>query len=64
MIGQILTALRQNELLDNTLIIYMSDHGEQAGEHGLWWKQTFYEHSAKVPAILSWPGQPARRQAL
>ena len=56
MIGQILTALRQNELLDNTLIIYMSDHGEQAGEHGLWWKQTFYEHSAKVPAILSWPG--------
>lgn len=56
MIGQILTALRQNDLIDNTLIIYMSDHGEQAGEHGLWWKQTFYEHSAKVPAILSWPG--------
>ena len=56
MIGQILTALRQNALIDNTLIIYMSDHGEQAGEHGLWWKQTFYEHSAKVPAILSWPG--------
>ena len=56
MIGQILTALRENDLTDNTLIIYMSDHGEQAGEHGLWWKQTFYEHSAKVPAILSWPG--------
>ena len=56
MIGQILTALRDNDLIDNTLIVYMSDHGEQAGEHGLWWKQTFYEHSAKVPAILSWPG--------
>ena len=56
MIGQILAALRENELIDNTLIVYMSDHGEQAGEHGLWWKQTFYEHSAKVPAILSWPG--------
>ena len=56
MIGQMLTALRQNDLIDNTLVIYMSDHGEQAGEHGLWWKQTFYEHSAKVPAILSWPG--------
>jgi len=40
-----------------TLIIYMSDHGEQVGEHDLWWKQTFYEHSVKVPAILSWPGQ-------
>ncbi len=56
MIGQILTALRENTLDENTLILYTSDHGEQLGEHGLWWKQTFYEHSVKVPAILSWPG--------
>ena len=56
MIGQILTALRENGLDENTLILYSSDHGEQVGEHGLWWKQTFYEHSVKVPAILSWRG--------
>lgn len=56
MIGQILTALKDNNLDENTLIIYSSDHGEQVGEHGLWWKQTFYEHSVKVPAILSWQG--------
>jgi choline-sulfatase len=56
MIGEILAALRQNGLEEHTLIVYSSDHGEQLGEHGLWWKQTFYEHSAKVPAILSWPG--------
>ena len=56
MIGQILTALRENGLDENTLILYSSDHGEQIGEHGLWWKQTFYEHSVKVPAILSWRG--------
>ena len=56
MIGQILTALRENGLDENTLILYTSDHGEQVGEHGLWWKQTFYEHSVKVPAILSWRG--------
>lgn len=56
MIGQILTALKDNNLDDNTLIIYSSDHGEQVGEHNLWWKQTFYEHSVKVPAILSWQG--------
>ena len=55
LIGQILTALRDNGLADNTLIVYSSDHGEQIGEHGLWWKQTFYEDSVKVPAILSWP---------
>ena len=56
MTGEILTALRENDLAENTVILYMSDHGEQLGEHGLWWKQTFYEDSVKVPAILSWPG--------
>jgi len=57
MIGQILQALRENDLADDTLIVYSSDHGEQAGERGLWWKQTFYEDSVRVPFILSWPGQ-------
>ncbi|MER3405534.1 MAG: sulfatase [Chloroflexota bacterium] len=58
LIGQILDALYANDLAENTIIIilYSSDHGEQLGEHGLWWKQTFYEHAVKVPAILVWPG--------
>jgi choline-sulfatase len=57
LIGQILASLEANGLAEDTLIVYMSDHGEQVGEHGLWWKQTFYEDSVKVPAILWWPGQ-------
>ncbi len=57
MIGQILQALRGNDLADDTLIIYSSDHGEQVGEHDLWWKQTFYEDSVRVPLIMSWPGK-------
>ncbi|MAG36587.1 MAG: sulfatase [Dehalococcoidia bacterium] len=56
LIGDILTALHENDLADNTLIMYSSDHGDQVGEHGLWWKQTFYEGSVTVPGILSWPG--------
>lgn len=56
MIGEILDALEENNLAENTLILYTSDHGKQLGEHGLWWKQTFYEASVRVPAILSWPG--------
>ena len=55
MIGQILAALAENDLADNTLIIYTSDHGDMLGEHGLWWKHTFYEESVKVPLIISWP---------
>ena len=56
LIGEILDALDANGYMDNTIIIYTSDHGEQVGEHGLWWKQTFYEDAARVPAIVSWPG--------
>jgi len=56
MIGRVLAALRENDLAENTLVVYTSDHGEQVGEHGLWWKQTFYEQSVRVPAILAWPG--------
>jgi choline-sulfatase len=57
LIGQILAALRANGLEENTLVVYSSDHGEQIGEHGLWWKQTFYEGSARVPLVMSWPGR-------
>ena len=56
MIGQILNALRDNDLSENTLIMYTSDHGDMLGEHGLWWKHVFYEESVRVPLIVSWPG--------
>ncbi len=56
MVGQILDALRANNLAQETLIVYTSDHGDMMGEHGLWWKHTFYEESVRVPLILSWPG--------
>lgn len=55
-IGRILQALKDAGLSDNTLIIYASDHGEHAGERGLWWKNTMYDESAAVPMIMSWPG--------
>jgi choline-sulfatase len=57
MLGQIIGVLERHNLLDNTLIVYTTDHGEQVGEHGLWWKQTFYEEAARVPMIVSWPDQ-------
>jgi choline-sulfatase len=56
MIGHILAALRAAGLEDNTLIVYTSDHGDMLGEHGMFWKHTFYEESARVPLIMAWPG--------
>jgi choline-sulfatase len=57
MIGKVLSTMDRLGLAENTLITYTSDHGDQLGERGLWWKHTFYEESASVPLILSWPGR-------
>ena len=54
-IGKVLEALEENGLAEDTVIIYTGDHGEMAGEHGMWWKSNFYEGAASVPLILSWP---------
>jgi choline-sulfatase len=56
MIGRILDRLEERGLRDDTLVVYVSDHGDQLGERGLWWKQTFYDQSVAVPLTMSWPG--------
>lgn len=56
MIGRVLGALEKAGLLDNTLIVYASDHGDHVGERGLWWKHTFFDESVKVPLIMRLPG--------
>jgi choline-sulfatase len=57
LIGRILETLRANDLDDDTLVVYSTDHGDQLGERGLWWKHTFFDESVKVPLILAWPGR-------
>lgn len=54
-IGKVLLALADSEVADNTVVIYTSDHGENMGEHGLWWKNCMYESAAHVPLIVSYP---------
>lgn len=54
-IGDFLVRCGQADLLENTVIIYTSDHGEMAGEHGVWWKQGWYEACTRVPLLISLP---------
>jgi arylsulfatase len=56
-VGRILAALERTGQRENTIIIFMSDHGEMLGDHGLLLKGCrFYEGLVRVPLIFSWPG--------
>ncbi len=57
-IGDIIETLKKEGLFDNTIIVYAADNGLAIGSHGLLGKQDLYEHSTKVPLIISGPGIP------
>jgi choline-sulfatase len=61
-IGEVLAALQRTKLLDNTIVVFCSDHGDMIGERGLWYKMSFYDWSARVPFIMAGPGIPAGRR--
>jgi len=56
-LGRLTRALRECGLADDTIVIFLGDHGEMLGERGLWYKMSFFEGSARVPLIVSAPGR-------
>jgi choline-sulfatase len=56
-VGELLAALRDAGLDDETIVVFTADHGEMLGERGLWFKMSFFEPSARVPLIVSAPGR-------
>ena len=61
-IGKVLGKLEAMGELDNTYIIYTSDHGMSIGRHGLMGKQNLYEHTWRVPFIIKGPGIEAGKR--
>ena len=55
-VGKILSTLDKHGLTDKTLVIFVSDHGEMLGSHGMREKNVFYEESAHVPLMIRFPG--------
>ena len=53
-IGKLLSTLEEAGL-DDTIIIFSGDHGDMLGERGLWYKMSYFEGSARVPMLISYP---------
>jgi arylsulfatase A-like enzyme len=56
-VGKILDKLDELNLTQNTLVIFVSDHGEMLGAHGMRGKFCFYEESVRVPFLMRYPGK-------
>ncbi|MDJ0317441.1 sulfatase-like hydrolase/transferase [Arthrobacter sp. H35-MC1] len=67
-IGDVTDHLERLGVRENTLIVFSSDNGFNAGHHGVWGKgngtfpQNMYDSSVKVPAIFNWPGHITAQQ--
>ena len=56
-VGAVLDALKELGLYDNTMIVFLGDHGYHLGEQGLWCKSTNFEQACNAPLIIKMPGQ-------
>jgi choline-sulfatase len=61
-IGEVLAALEGCGLAEETIVVFLSDHGEFLGEQGLFYKMSFREHPARVPLVVHAPGRYAARR--
>jgi arylsulfatase A-like enzyme len=57
-IGRVVKSLKDSGMYEDTIIIFAADNGLAVGQHGLMGKQNTYEHSIRVPFVISGPGIP------
>ena len=63
-VGELLDVLQRCRMAGETVVLFVSDHGDMLGERGLWFKMSFFEGSARVPLMIAAPGwEPARIDA-
>jgi len=60
-IAKIIGALKETGQYDNTIIIFTSEHGEMAGDHGMLEKRSLYEEAARVPLLMKLSGVDSKR---
>ncbi|WP_138933628.1 choline-sulfatase [Roseovarius arcticus] len=60
-IGEVMEALDGTRQTEDTIILFVSDHGDMLGERGLWFKMSFFEGSSRVPLMIAAPGMAPGR---
>lgn len=58
-LGEVIEALEATDQFEDAIFVFISDHGDMMGERGMWYKQCFWENSARVPMVICGPGIPA-----
>lgn len=62
--GELLKALNNSGLAENTVVVFSSDHGDMIGERGMWFKKTLFNPAIQVPLIVAHPDhKPGRTNA-
>jgi len=56
-VGELLQTLDDCGMTDNTVVVFVSDHGDMLGERGLWYKMNFFEGAARIPLSIAAPGK-------
>lgn len=63
-VGRVISYLKENDLYDNTIIVYMGDQGFFLGEHGLYDKRWMYEEAIRMPCLISYPNGIKKSEAI
>jgi choline-sulfatase len=58
-VGEMLDVVDRHGMAENTVVVFTADHGDMLGERGLWYKMSYFEHSARIPLIVRQPGLAA-----
>ncbi len=63
-LGDLFSGMQERGLLDNTIIVFTADHGDNLGEHGQFYKGNMYEGSVRVPLMVFWPGHSLKERKI
>lgn len=63
-IGKLIDGMKERGLLENTIIVFTSDHGDNLGEHGRFYKGDMLEASVGVPLMIRWPGENLKKRKI